>query len=199
MDQIWKQIKFLAETGDGIIRTSQVEQAGISRPMLKKYVDTGKLQRVRKGIYILADGFADEYVLLQEQSSKSVFSYGTALFLWGMSDRTPHMIDITAPHGTNTPLVRRNNPNLRCHYVKQDYYKLGITETQTPQGGMVRLYDRERCICDLVRDKDQMEMQLYSQAINEYFKGKPNSRKLLKYSRIFGVEGKIRTYMEVML
>lgn len=109
------------------------------------------------------------------------------------------MIDITVPHGTNTTLVRRNNPNLRCHYVKQDYYKLGITETQTPQGGMVRLYDRERCICDLVRDKDQMEMQLYSQAINEYFKGKPNSRKLLKYSRIFGVEGKIRTYMEVML
>ena len=61
MDQIWNQIKFLAETGDGIIRTSQVEQAGISRPMLKKYVDTGKLQRVRKGIYILADGFADVY------------------------------------------------------------------------------------------------------------------------------------------
>ena len=72
------------------------------------------------------------------------------------------MIDITVPHGTNTTLVRRNNPNLRCHYVKQDYHKLGITETQTPQGGMVRLYDRERCICDLVRDKDQMEMQLYS-------------------------------------
>ena len=82
MDQIWNQIKFLAKQATDH-PYFQVEQAGISRPMLKKYVDTGKLQRVRKGIYILADGFADEYVLLQEQSSKSVFSYGTALFFGG--------------------------------------------------------------------------------------------------------------------
>ena len=68
-----------------------------------------------------------------------------------------------------------------------------------PQGGMVRLYDRERCICDLIRDKDQMEMQLYTQAIKEYFRGKPNSRKLLKYGKAFGIEEKIRIYMEVLL
>lgn len=199
MDQIWNQLKSLAETSDGFIRTSQVEQAGISRPILKKYVDMGKLERVRKGIYILSDGFADEYVLLQVQSSKAIFSYGTALFLWGMSDRTPHIIDVTVPHGTNTTVVRRDNPNLRCHYVQPGLYELGITETRSPQGGTVRLYDRERCICDLVRDKGRIEMQLYSQSINEYFKARPNSRKLLKYSRALGIEDKIRTYMEVLL
>lgn len=199
MDQIWNQVKSIAETGDGFIRTSQVEQAGISRPMLKKYMDMGKLERVRKGIYVLSDGLADEYALLQAQSSKAVFSYGTALFLWGMSDRTPHILDVTVPHGTNTTVVRRDNPNLRCHYVQPELYGLGITKTESPQGGVVSLYDRERCICDLVRDKDQMEMQLYSQALNEYFKAKPNSRKLLKYSKAFGIEDKIRTYMEVLL
>ena len=199
MDQIWKQLKTLAETGDGFIRTSQVEEAGISRPMLKKYVDRGKLERVHKGIYVLSDGFTDEYVLLQAQSSKALFSYGTALFLWGMSDRTPHIIDVTVPHGTNMTVVRRDNPNLRCHYVQPELYELGITETRSPQGGMVRLYDRERCICDLVRDKEQIEMQLYSQAINDYFRTKPNSRKLLKYSKAFRIEEKIRTYMEVLL
>lgn len=61
------------------------------------------------------------------------------------------------------------------------------------------MYDRERCICDLVRDKEQIEMQLYSQAINDYFRTKPNSRKLLKYSKAFRIEEKIRTYMEVLL
>ncbi|HIV90560.1 MAG TPA: type IV toxin-antitoxin system AbiEi family antitoxin domain-containing protein [Candidatus Eisenbergiella stercoravium] len=132
MDQIWKQLKTLAETGDGFIRTSQVEEAGISRPMLKKYVDRGKLERVRKGIYVLSDGFTDEYVLLQAQSSKALFSYGTALFLWGMSDRTPHIIDVTVPHGTNMTVVRRDNPNLRCHYVQPELYELGITETRSP-------------------------------------------------------------------
>ena len=41
-------------------------------------------------------------------------------------------------------------------------------------------------------------MQLYTQAIKDYFKTKPNNRKLLKYGKLFGIEDKIRTYMEVL-
>lgn len=198
MDAIWEQIRVLAEDGDGFIRTRQIEDAGISRPMLKKYMDAGKLERVRKGLYTLKDGLADEYSLLQAQCSQAVYSYGTALFLWGMSDRTPHLIDITVPHGTNLSRLRRDNPELRCHYVQKDFYELGISETVSPQGGSVRVYDKERCICDLIRNKDQMELQLFTQAIKDYFKGKTNPRKLLKYGKLFGIEDKIRTYMEVL-
>ena len=43
-----------------------------------------------------------------------------------------------------------------------------------------------------------MDMQLYSQAIRDYFKTKPDRRKLLKYGKLFGIEDKIRTYMEVL-
>lgn len=87
MDQIWNQLKTIVEKEDGFIRTSQVEQAGISRPMLKKYMEVRKLERVRKGIYVLSAGLTDEYAPLQVQSAKAIFSYGTALFLWGMSGR----------------------------------------------------------------------------------------------------------------
>ena len=61
------------------------------------------------------------------------------------------------------------------------------------------LYDKERCICDLIRNKDKIEMQLYSQAIKEYFKGKSNPRKLLKYLKLFKIEDKVRSYMEVLM
>lgn len=198
MDMIWEQIKLLAENSDGFIRTAQVEAAGISRPMLKKYMDGGQLERVRKGLYSLKNGLADEYSLLQAQYPKAVYSYGTALFLWGMSDRTPHLIDITVPHGTNLSRLRRDNPDLRCHYVKKEFYELGVTKTVSPQGGSVCLYDKERCICDLIRDKDRMEMQLFTQAMKEYFGGKTNPRKLLKYGKRFGIEDKVRMYMEVL-
>ena len=168
MDQIWMRINELAEANNGFVRTAQVEELGISRPMLRKYTDAGKLEQVRKGLYVLTDGIPDEYALLQEQCWDAVFSYGTALYLWGLSDRTPHV------------------------------YEIGITQTRSPQGAEVRLYDRERCICDLIRNKEQMDMQLYSQAIKDYFKTKPNNRKLLKYGKLFGIEDKIRTYMEVL-
>lgn len=198
MDQIWKRIEAVAEQNNGFIRTSQVEELGISRPMLRKYTDAGKLEQVRKGLYVLSDDIADEYALLQARSEVAVFSFGTALFLWGLSDRTPHVYDITMPRGANISLLKRDNSNLRCHYVQQEIYELGISETTSPQGATVRLYDKERCICDLIRDKEQMDMQLYSQAIKDYFKSKPNNRKLLKYGKVFGIEDKIRTYMEVL-
>lgn len=188
MDQIWKRIEAVAEQNNGFIRTSQVEELGISRPMLRKYTDAGKLEQVRKGLYVLSDDIADEYALLQARSKVAVFSYGTALFLWGLSDRTPHVYDITMPRGANISLLKRDNSNLRCHYVQQEIYELGISETTSPQGATVRLYDKERCICDLIRDKEQMDMQLYSQAIKDYFKSKPNNRKLLKYGKVFGLK-----------
>ena len=198
MDQIWKRIEAVAEQNNGFIRTSQVEELGISRPMLRKYTDAGKLEQVRKGLYVLSDDIADEYALLQARSKVALFSYCTAFFLWGLSDRTPHVYDITRPRGANISLLKRDNSNLRCHYVQQEIYELGISETTSPQGATVRLYDKERCICDLIRDKEQMDMQLYSQAIKDYFKSKPNNRKLLKYGKVFGIEDKIRTYMEVL-
>lgn len=198
MDQIWNRIEEFAEDNNGLIRTSQVEGLGISRPMIRKYLKTGKLEKIRKGLYILSDDFADEYALLQARSQKAVFSYGTALFLWDLSDRTPHVYDVTFPRGTNSNSLKKDIPNLRCHYVQQEIYGLGITEIKSPQGALVKVYDRERCICDLIRDKNQIDMQLYSQAIKGYFKSQPNIRKLLKYGKIFNIEDKIRTYMEVL-
>ena len=198
MDQIWMRINELAEANNGFVRTAQVEELGISRPMLRKYTYAGKLEQVRKGLYVLTDGIPDEYALLQEQCRDAVFSYGTALYLWGLSDRTPHVYDITIPRGKNVTILKRDNPNLRCHYLPREFYEIGITQTRSPQGAEVMLYDKERCICDLIRNKEQMDMQLYSQAIKDYFKTKPNNRKLLKYGKLFGIEDKIRTYMEVL-
>lgn len=47
-------------------------------------------------------------------------------------------------------------------------------------------YGSERCICYSIRNKEQMNMQLYMQAIKEYFKTKSKHRELLKYGRLLG-------------
>lgn len=198
MDSIWSKIEKIAEENHGVIKTSAVEAEGISRPMLRKYVEEGKLEQVRKGLYVRTDDLADEFAMVQFQSSKAIFSYGTALYLWGLSDRTPHRFDITVPQGTNISRFKRDNPTIRCHYVQPEVYDVGITEILSPQGAIVRLYDKERCICDLIRDKDKVDIQIYTQAIKDYFNTKADRRKLLKYSKVLGVEDKVRTYMEVL-
>lgn len=198
MDQIWMKLNELAETNNGFFRTAQVEKIGISRPMLRKYTDAGKLNQIRKGLYVITEGIPDEFALLQEQCRTAIFSYGTALYLWGLSDQVPHSYDITVPRGQNIAILKRDNPDLKSHYLPKELYEIGITHTHSPQGAEVKLYDKERCICDLIRGKKKVDMQLYTQAIKEYFKTKPDRRKLLKYGKIFEIEEEIRTYMEVL-
>ncbi|WP_243138672.1 type IV toxin-antitoxin system AbiEi family antitoxin domain-containing protein [Hungatella hathewayi] len=199
MDNTWNQIEHIAEKNGGILTTAQVETAGISRAVLKRYVEEGQLIRISKGLYVLEYEMADEYMLLQARSSKALFSHGTALFLWGLSDRTPHTIDLTVPHGTNVSKIKRDNPHVRFHYVQAPLFEIGKAETVSPQGGTVFLYDKERCICDLIRDKKEMDMQIYTQTVKDYFRTGANTRRLLKYAKAFGIEERVRTYMEVLL
>jgi predicted transcriptional regulator of viral defense system len=192
-------LKKLAEESGGVLTTKQICEAGYSRTTLARLVENGTLVHIRHGYYSFADHLSDEYVLLQSRSSCSIFSHGTALFLLGLSDRVPHVLDLTVPQGANVGKIRRDNPDVRFHYVAADLLDLGKTKTHSPQGGMVVLYDKERCICDLIRARSKTDMQLYTQAIKLYFAQGGNARKLLKYGKRFGIEDKIRTYMEVLL
>ena len=51
-----------------------------------------KLVKEGRGIYYYADEFPDELQIIQANNPKVIYSYGTALYLWDMSDRTPHAI-----------------------------------------------------------------------------------------------------------
>ena len=107
-------------------------------------------------------------------------------------------MDVTVPRGANCSRLKRDNPHIRFHYVNESVYDLGVCEMNSPQGNKIKVYDKERCICDIIRNKELMDLQIFSQAIKEYFKSKPNLRRLIKYSKRFDIEESVRTYMEVL-
>ncbi|NLD10317.1 type IV toxin-antitoxin system AbiEi family antitoxin domain-containing protein [Aminicella lysinilytica] len=198
MDNKWNKLQEIADESNGIIKTSQIEEEGLSRTILKKYVDDHLLVRESQGIYTLNNAMKDEYKVLQARSQRMVFSYGTALYLHGMSDRVPHIIDVTVPQGYNASRIKRENSNVRFHYVGNELWDMGLVAVNTPLGNSVIVYDKERCICDLIHSKRNIDKQLYTQAIKEYFGGNYNLRKIIKYSKRFGIEEIVRSYLEVL-
>ncbi|SFQ38964.1 Transcriptional regulator, AbiEi antitoxin, Type IV TA system [Lachnospiraceae bacterium XBB1006] len=191
-------VKAIIESLGGIASAKELEAAGVSRLLLYQGMINGVISKESHGKYIITDNQPDEYRMIQNRSEKMIFSYGTALFLLGMSDRVPHELDITVPQGDNVSRIKRDYENTRFHYCKKELWDLGITDIITPQGYKVKVYDLERCICDLIRDKKNVDSQIYTQALKEYFSGKCNPRKIVKYARQFNIESKVRTYMEVL-
>lgn len=198
--EIYKDIQRIAEDNYGIIRTKDIVKAGLRREVLSRMVEEGVLNQESRGIYILSGEWPDEYVMLQKKYPKCIFSYGTAMYFWGMSDRVPDPIAVSVSQGYNASCLKRAYSTIQVHFVKRQWWEVGITETDSPQGGKIKVYDKERCICDLIRDKENVELQVYTQAITDYFKSnEKNIRRLLKYAELFSVENKARFYMEVLL
>ncbi len=199
MDYRIDDIGAIIENNGGIVSGKELKENGIDRLSLYKLLAAGVLKKEFHGNYTMADDQPDEYAILQKRSDKIVFSHATALYLHGMSDRIPHTIDITVPQGDNISRIKKDYPNTRFHYCKKELWDLGIIEIVTPQGYRVRAYDRERCICDLVRNKKDVDTQIFIQALRGYFSGTTsNPRKIVKYAKEFNVEKRIRSYMEVL-
>ena len=198
MDYSFESLKMIIESNDGIASAKQLADKGVSRLVLYQYLISGLIAKESHGNYVIADNQPDEYRTIQNRSPKMIYSHGTALFLHGLSDRVPHELDITVPQGDNVSRIKRDYENTRFHYCKKELWDLGIVDAVTPQGYEVKIYDLERCICDLIRDKKTVDTQIYTQAMKEYFSTKCNPRKIVKYARQFNIESKVRTYMEVL-
>ncbi len=203
MSKLHKQrkeiLKKLAQQNGGLLTTSQIEGAGISRVLIPAFIDDGTFVKEGRGLYCLSDEFPDDLQIIQKNNPRVIFSYGTALFLWDMSDRTPHVWDVSVPQGFNATRLKKDNKNVRLHYIVSEKWNIGITETLSPNGNKVRLYDKERCIIDLIKRKDKIDKQVFIQAIREYFSDKTTDKtKLINYARLFHIEQPVRDYMDIL-
>ena len=88
----------------------------------------------------------------------------------------------------------------QVYTVKKDLHEIGIIAMQTSFGHSVPVYDMERTICDLLRSRKNVEMQVFQDALKQYAKRKDkNLRMLMKYAAMFHVENILRPYLEVLL
>ena len=183
---------------NGIITTAQVTAAGIQRRMLSELVATNRLYRVGRGIYALPEVWEDEMYFLQYQFTKGVYSNETALYLHGLSDRTPISYTLTFPHGYNASGLKKHNA--KAKFVTPEIYDLGIIELNSSAGNPIRVYDIERTLCDIVKGNNSCDIQLVNQAMKAYTVSKEKDMaKLIGFAERLRVKPKILRYMEVLL
>ena len=188
----------LARKNYGIITTGMVVKEGIRKEKIKEMLDADLILRVSRGVYVLKGSDYDEYKEFQTICSKGIYSYGTAAYFWGLSDRVPNILSCTVPQGFNATQLE-TDIKVKFHYVKQEIYEMGITQIKSPQGALVYSYDMERTICDLIRSHDKMDVQLFGGALTGYFKrNDKNIRKLVKYGKKMNITTDIERYMEVL-
>lgn len=194
----YEQMSRLLQENNGYLFTAQVEKAGISRTYLAKFVHENDLEKVAKGIYISQDTWEDELYILQVCNPKIIYSGETALYLQGMTDREYTDICITVPPRFNQTRLR--NKGVIVHQEKPALYQLGIVEIETNYGNVVRTYDKERCICDIVKNRGNVETQQFQTAMKTFMRDRTKDlSRLMRYGEQLKIRDEIMKYVEVML
>lgn len=192
-----EQIFNLAKENNGVVTTSMIAETGINRGNLKYLADSGQLENVSRGVYILPEVWEDELFNLQNRFKRGIFSLETALFLWDLTDRTPLRYSMTFPKGYN--LTSPKAENVQCVQNKKELYEAGITQTATPGGNSVNCYCMEKTLCDILRPRMNVDIQVITDAYKRYMKRKDKNIPLLsEFAKMMQVEGKVRSYLEVL-
>lgn len=188
----------LIEKNHGYLLTSLAEQNQISRTYVMKYTREHAMEKVAPGIYITDDVWPDELFILQTRNPSVIFSGETALYLHGLIDREYTEICITVPNGYNA--TRLKNANVRVKYVPKEIHSMGVCNVSSISGNTVKAYDRERCICELIKDRKKYEVQNFQTAVKEYMAGKEkNLFRLVEYAEKLKIRDEVMKYVEILI
>lgn len=182
---------------NGYLTTKEVTNNNIPRTYLTKLIKENKIERVSHGVYIKKNVLVDEFVVLQSKSKYAIYSNTTALYLHGFSNRIPIKYDITIKSGYKGSLQKEDSVNL--FYTKNELLDLGVINYKLDSGNIIRVYDLDKTICDIIKNKKKIDAEIFNKAIREYFYSKKkNTLKLYEYAKKMNIYNKVRDTFEVL-
>jgi len=181
---------------NGIITASYCRSVGIPSIYLTKMVREGFLKRHDRGVYLSKDADYDEYYFFQSKCGRCIYSYTSALYLHDMTDKIPDKMEITVYKGYNASKIKNS---VIVHYVDKNIYNMGIVDLRTIFGNSVKSYDKERTVCDLIKNRNGIDPEIFSKAINNYMRRRDKDiNKLFEYSKKLKIERQVREILEVL-
>ena len=183
---------------NGILLTSDLAKLGIPRTYLSILIKKGEIQRISRGVYSAANYMVDEMASMQARYKGAIFSHETALYLLGLTDRTPLFYSMTVPAVYNaTPL---KTSGAKVYFVNRNLFLIGVITLKSSHGNDIKTFNLERTICDVLRNRNQVDVQLVNEALKKYVIHKDrNIDQLYNFAKQFRIQKIVREYIEVLL
>lgn len=177
------KIQSIFQNYGGMMRTYQLSQEKIYYADIALLLKKGVVEKVRTGYYQWIDREnLSEAATVTRLFPDGILCMDTALRHYGYSDRTPGEWHIAVNKYSNRTRFRIDYPFVKPYYVVPELLELGLCK-QSIDGNTVRMYDKERVICDCLRYRNRMDKELFNKAIQGYINDTGKSiPRLMEYS-----------------
>lgn len=187
------------ENNGGILRTYQLNELGFYSRQIKKIIENGDIARVKRGIYELTSNIYPEEVIIARLFPNAVIFLESALMIYGYTDRIPLSWQIAVDRNSEKGQYKIDYPLIDVFYMEPKLLDVGVDINQI-ENVDVKVFNRDRTICDVLRHENKIEREVFSSAIQRYVKDpKKNIKRLLEYSEVLNLKNKVQTYIGVWL
>lgn len=137
-------------------------KSGLSDYQIKKKVEVGELYMIQKGVYSTTKEY-NYFDYIARKHPNAVFTLETACYCYGLLKEEPNIYKVA----TKQKDRKMKEENIKQIFMTDTLYYLGIN-TITFQNVAIQIYDLERLLIDVVRNKTNIEYNTYKQIIKSY-------------------------------
>ncbi|OPH51301.1 Abortive infection protein AbiEi [Paenibacillus ferrarius] len=200
-NQLKSKVNTLLENQHGIARTRDFLNAGITHYYIKKMESLGEIARVKQGLYRHTDfskGTVDEIVEVSQLVPKGVVCLLSALSFHELTTYNPWEYQIAIHRGSKKPKLP-DYPPIKIVYLADTQFNIGVSEVRI-EGTVVRIYDREKTICDIVRYREKVGIDIMKEGLRNYLHSpEKNITKLVAYAEHLRIKTVLQKYLEVLV
>ncbi|MGG7215081.1 type IV toxin-antitoxin system AbiEi family antitoxin domain-containing protein [Clostridium nigeriense] len=193
-----EKLEELIKEKNGIVLTKDVTMKGIPREYIRQLVDKGILKRIDRGVYILKDCIDDKLYRLQSKYPSIIFSHFTSIGIHNSKSNKIINYEATVPSGYNSQNIEEYG--VKVHHVKKELYEIGICIAKTEFGRDIKIYDIERTICDILRNRNKIDITEINNILKYYAKRNDKDIDKLKiYAKKFRISKVLELYIPFLI
>ena len=183
----------------GIMKTVELNNAGYHSRKIHKLLVSGVISKIKTGVYELTNEAVPDEIMLMKLFPFAVIYLESALLHYGYTERIPAAWQIAVDKDIAKGQFAIGYPPVEPFYLSSKFLDLGITVYEI-SGVKIRIYDRERTICDVLRYANKLDREVFNAAVQNYIKeSEKNISKLAEYAKILRVTKKVKSYFGVWL
>lgn len=179
----------------GIVSAKDLTRAEYTRVL--RAVGRGELIKVRQGVYATPQSLVNTMVDVEKIVPNGVICLYNAWAYHKLSTTIPPSVCIAIE--TKRKVRLPDDTSVQLYYWKKEYLHFGIEE-QEYSGYKVRITDLERSVCDAIKYRNKIGLDLCGEVVRSYLKRTDRSlSKLYVYAKRLRVANVLNNYLEINL
>lgn len=151
---------------------------------IKKLIEDGKIFKIEKGVY--SDSQNINYLeVLSKKYPNAIFTMDSAFYYHNLTDVIPEK-ECLALRRNSTKI---NDERIKVTYYQDKFFEIGRSTLQV-NGVNIQIYDKERMLIELIRNRKTIGFDYYKEIIGNYreIKDTLNTKKIAEYISKFAIE-----------